>query len=80
MASYDSIESHVKVRENRAIVDDCCSSSSETDAGEANKRRRMSHDNRKLSKLGYDPSVPTNLKHASSTDFKGKNTTNFVSR
>lgn len=74
MASNDSIESHVKVSENRDNVDDCCSSPSETDAGDANKRRRVSHDYRKLSKLGYDPSVPTNLKHASSTDFKGKET------
>ncbi|XP_046973881.1 uncharacterized protein LOC124540406 [Vanessa cardui] len=70
MASNDSIESQVKVSENRDTVDDCYSSCSETDAGEGIKRRRVTHDYRKLSKLGYDPSVPTNLKHASTSDFK----------
>ncbi|XP_032524773.2 uncharacterized protein LOC116775876 [Danaus plexippus] len=68
MASNDS---HVKVNENCDILDDCYSSCSETDAGEGTKRRRVTHDYRKLSKLGHDPSVSTNLKHAT-TVFKDR--------
>lgn len=74
MASNDSIESQVKVGENLDTADDCYISCSETDTGEGIKRRRVTHDYRKLSKLGYDPSMPTNLKHATSSDFKGKKT------
>ncbi|XP_045780033.1 lysine-specific demethylase 9 [Maniola jurtina] len=72
MASNDSMESHVKVGENGDFVDDCGNACSDTDAGESTKRRRVTHDYRKLSKLGYDPSVPTNSKQASSGDSKGK--------
>ncbi|XP_048486685.1 uncharacterized protein LOC105386526 [Plutella xylostella] len=63
MASSASVESPVKVGENRESPDDYSSSNSEVDAGEGSKRRRVTHDYRKLSKLGYDPSVssPTKL-------------------
>ncbi|CAH2060955.1 unnamed protein product, partial [Iphiclides podalirius] len=66
MASKEHIESPVKVSENRDLSEDNCSSSSEADAGEGIKRRRVTHDYKKLSKLGYDPSVSTDSKHASS--------------
>ncbi|XP_023941496.1 lysine-specific demethylase RSBN1L [Bicyclus anynana] len=72
MASDDSMESHVKVGENGDFVDDTSNVCSDTDAGESTKRRRVTHDYRKLSKLGYDPSVPTNSKHAPPVDSKGK--------
>lgn len=71
MASNDSKESHVKVGENGDFVDDI-GNACDTDAGESTKRRRVTHDYRKLSKLGYGPSMPTNMKHASSGDSKGK--------
>ncbi|CAG5058268.1 unnamed protein product [Parnassius apollo] len=71
MASNEHIESHVKVSENRELSEDDCSSSSETDAGEDVKHRRVTHGYKKLSKLGYDPSVSTDSKHASS-DSKGR--------
>lgn len=71
MASKDSDESHVNLSENRDIVINCLNSNSDSEAGEGIKRRRVTHDYRKLSKLGYDPSVPTNLKHAAPSDSKG---------
>lgn len=70
MASKKHLESPVKVSENRELSEDNCSSSSEADAGESIKRRRVNHDYKKLSKLGYDPSVSTDSIHASS-DTKG---------
>ncbi|CAH2243720.1 uncharacterized protein LOC120634459 [Pararge aegeria] len=72
MASDDSMESHVKVDENGDFADDSSNACSDTETGEGSKRRRVTHDYRKLSKLGYDPSVPTNLKHASTVDSKGR--------
>lgn len=63
--------SHVKVGETLDCVDDYRGSSSEKDAGQAVKRRRISHDYRKLSKLGYGPSVSTEPRHAMSPDSKG---------
>lgn len=71
MASNCSPETNVKVSENRDSAEDYNSSNSEADAGEAIKRRRVTHDYRKLSKLGYDPSMSLNIKHAPSPDFKG---------
>lgn len=71
MASNGTTESHVKVGENRDFTDDYSASNGEGDAGEATKRRRVTHDYRKLSKLGYDPSVSTNVKHGQSIELKG---------
>lgn len=71
MASNSSPETNVKVSENRDSAEDYNSSNSEADAGEAIKRRRVTHDYRKLSKLGYDPSMSLHIKHAPSPDFKG---------
>lgn len=71
MASNGPPECDVKVGENRDYVDDYSSSNSDGDAGERAKRRRVTNDYRKLSKLGYDPSVSTNLKHGTSSDSKG---------
>lgn len=71
MASSGATESHVKVSENRDFTDDYSASNGEGDAGEGTKRRRVNHDYRKLSKLGYDPSVSTNLKHGQSIELKG---------
>ncbi|XP_068624703.1 uncharacterized protein [Battus philenor] len=71
MASNEYLESHVKVSENVSVTEENCSLNSEADAGEGAKRRRMSHDQKKLSKLGYDPSVSTDSKHAA-TDSRGK--------
>ncbi|XP_072946118.1 uncharacterized protein [Epargyreus clarus] len=72
MATNDSQKTHVKVVENRDFVDDYYSSSSEAEAGEGVKRPRMSHDYRKLSKLGYFTAVANDLKRVSSGDPKGK--------
>ncbi|XP_038219093.1 uncharacterized protein LOC119837552 [Zerene cesonia] len=72
MASNDTLQSNVKVDEIHDFGDYETSDRSKLDAGEGGKRRRMSHGYRKLSKLGYDPSVPTNLKHATSREFKDR--------
>ncbi|KAM3959897.1 LOW QUALITY PROTEIN: uncharacterized protein ACR2FA_006034 [Aphomia sociella] len=72
MASKEPLQSNVKVGENREYTEDYCSSMSEVDAGEGTKRRRVTHDYRRLSKLGYDPSVSTNAKLMQSFDGKGK--------
>lgn len=71
MASNGATESHVKVGENRDFTDDYSASNGEGDAGEGTKRRRVTHDYRKLSKLGYDPSVSMNVKHGQSIELKG---------
>lgn len=73
MASSEPLQSHVKVGENHDFADDYCSSNSEADAGEGTKRRRVTHDYKRLSKLGYDPSVSVNAKQAQTSDCKGKN-------
>ncbi|XP_053619301.1 lysine-specific demethylase RSBN1L [Plodia interpunctella] len=72
MASSESLQSNVKVGENRDFVDDYCSPIGEADAGEATKRRRVTHDYKRLSKLGYDPSVSSNAKLLQSSESKGK--------
>lgn len=64
--------SHVKVGETLDYVGDYSGSSSRKEAGNAVKRRRVSHDYRKLSKLGYGPSVSAESEHAMSPDSKGK--------
>ncbi|XP_045539586.1 uncharacterized protein LOC106716681 [Papilio machaon] len=71
MASNEHLESHVKLSENRSLSEDNCNSSSAGDAGEGVKRRRVTHDYKKLCKLGYDPSMSTESTHAS-IDSKGK--------
>ncbi|XP_049881730.1 lysine-specific demethylase RSBN1L [Pectinophora gossypiella] len=71
MASGGPQESNVKVGENRDISEEYSASNGEGDAGEGSKRRRVTHDYRKLSKLGYDPNVSTNLTHGPSMDSKG---------
>lgn len=71
MASSESLQSNVKVGENRDFVDDYCSPIGEADAGEATKRRRVTHDYKRLSKLGYDPSVSSNAKLLQSSESKG---------
>lgn len=71
MASHWSAESSVKVGENREFADDYSSSNSEADAGEGTKRRRVTHDYRKLSKLGYNTSVSSSPKPQSSSEPKG---------
>ncbi|KPJ04904.1 Round spermatid basic protein 1-like protein [Papilio xuthus] len=71
MASNEHLESHVKLSENRSLSEDNSNSSSAEDAGEGVKRRRVSHDYKKLCKLGYDPSMSTESTHAS-IDSKGK--------
>ncbi|XP_047519472.1 uncharacterized protein LOC125059206 isoform X1 [Pieris napi] len=70
MASKDSLQSHVKVSGNHDCSEYTNGEKAGADAGEGIKRRRSSQGCRKLSKLGNDQSVPTNLKHATSRDFK----------
>lgn len=71
MASNGPLDSHVKVSENCDFGEDYCGANSEADAGEATKRRRVTHDYRKLSKLGYDPTMSTSLKQGSPFEPKG---------
>jgi hypothetical protein len=71
MASDQPLQSNVKVGENRDFAEDHNGLYNEADAGEGSKRRRVTHDYRKLSKLGYDPSMSTNAKHSQSHDSKG---------
>ncbi|XP_026760342.2 uncharacterized protein LOC113519434 [Galleria mellonella] len=72
MASKEPLQSNVKVVENREFNEDYSTSIIEIDAGEGTKRRRMTHNYRRLSKLGYDPSMSTNTKLIQSCDGKGK--------
>lgn len=72
MASNGPLESCVKVAENRDGSDDCSNSTSETDTGENMKRRRITHDYKKLAKLGYIPSVSNFQKTPLTQDSKGK--------
>lgn len=73
MASSEQARlSHVKVGENCDYVGKLCGSKSKEDAGDGVKRRRVSHDHRKLSKLGHGPSVSTETRVALSTETKGK--------
>ncbi|KAL0859452.1 hypothetical protein ABMA27_010622 [Loxostege sticticalis] len=72
MASDQPVQSNVKVGENRDFAEDVYGQNSEADAGEGSKRRRVTHDYKRLSKLGYDPSVSTNAKQPQSLDSKGK--------
>ncbi|XP_060807613.1 lysine-specific demethylase 9 [Amyelois transitella] len=72
MASSESVQTNVKVVENRDFADDYISPNSEADAGEGTKRRRVTHDYRRLSKLGYDPSMSSSAKLVQSSDAKGK--------
>ncbi|GBP26686.1 Round spermatid basic protein 1-like protein [Eumeta japonica] len=68
MASSAPLEASVKFNENRDGSDGNNSSNSETDACDNSKRRRITHDYRKLSKVGYVPSVSSKQ----SSDSKGK--------
>ncbi|XP_063543034.1 lysine-specific demethylase RSBN1L [Cydia strobilella] len=72
MASSGPLDSNVKVGENCDNTDDYFSGSSDADAGEATKRRRVTHDYRKLSKLGYDPTMSTTSRQGSTSEPKGK--------
>ncbi|XP_063834922.1 uncharacterized protein LOC135084107 [Ostrinia nubilalis] len=72
MASDQPVQTNVKVSEIRDFADDIYGQNSEADAGEGCKRRRVTHDYKRLSKLGYDPSVSTNAKPPQSLDSKGK--------
>lgn len=71
MASDQPLQSNVKVSDNQEFAEDFYGQNSEADAGEGTKRRRVTHDYKRLSKLGYDPSVSTNAKHPQSLDSKG---------
>lgn len=64
---------HVKVDENREFATNYCSSGGEGDAGEGNKRRRVSHDYRKLSKLGYGSSMSNDSRLIPGNETKGIN-------
>ncbi|XP_028160646.1 uncharacterized protein LOC114353038 [Ostrinia furnacalis] len=72
MASDQPVQTNVKASEIRDFADDIYGQNSEADAGEGCKRRRVTHDYKRLSKLGYDPSVSTNAKPPQSLDSKGK--------
>lgn len=71
MASEEPLQSNVKVCENREFSEEFNGQNYEADAGEGIKRRRVTHDYKRLSKLGYDPSMSTNAKHPQSLDSKG---------
>ncbi|KAJ2940974.1 hypothetical protein O0L34_g13100 [Tuta absoluta] len=65
-------ESSVKNGENREFSDEFSNTNGDGDAGESGKRRRVTHDYRKLSKLGYDPSMSTQTPVNQSAESKGK--------
>ncbi|KAG6446633.1 hypothetical protein O3G_MSEX004538 [Manduca sexta] len=71
-SSNEARVSHVKVSGNRDFGNDCYESNGEGDAGEGTKRRRVAHDYRKLSKLGYDPSVSNESRLTPSCESRGK--------
>ncbi|KAL4712533.1 hypothetical protein ACJJTC_007549 [Scirpophaga incertulas] len=70
MASDQPLQCNVNACENLNFTDEYNGFNSEEEAGEGSKRRRVTHDIKKLLKLGYDPSVSTNSKHHSH-DSKG---------
>lgn len=70
-SSKDTRESHVKVDGNRVYSDNYCGPSGERDAGEGAKRRRRSHDHKKLMKLGYGPSMSNESGHTPSSESRG---------
>lgn len=64
--------SHVKVEENRDCIVDYCSSSSERDAGEGAKRRRVTQDHKRLMKLGCGSSMSSDSIIIPGIESKGK--------
>lgn len=71
MASKDFLQSDVKVGENHDCNEYTNGEKAGADAGEGIKRRRTGQGCRKLSKMGNDLSVPSNVNHTTFRDFKG---------
>ncbi|XP_028044091.1 round spermatid basic protein 1-like protein [Bombyx mandarina] len=70
-SSNEARLSHVKAGENLELGGDYRKANGESCAGEASKRRRISHDTKKPSRPGCDPSVSTKHIHTS-IESKGK--------
>lgn len=64
-SSNEARLSHVKAGENLELGGDYRKANGESCAGEASKRRRISHDTKKPSRPGCDPSVSTKHIHTS---------------
>lgn len=72
MASNGPVETNVKVHENRDCSIEFNNSISDFDAGENTKRRRVTHDYKKLSKQGYFPSLSAMNKSGSTQESRVK--------
>lgn len=79
MASNGSLDSQAKVFANLDLSGDYNNLNCDSDAGDGTKRRRVTHDYRKLSKMGYDPSVSSGGKLTPPLESKGNFLQNSIS-